>query len=233
MSEETKTTAADEGLTPKAKEPDHGQDPRRVPGTPQAAEAEAMGDPEADEAPIGFVDLQMRRKVNRMKSRGLRLRMGPDFPGCAIRIRPWTARPIQIAREKWEVELRGMYPKVKQGDDLPPEATIELNRRTSVMSIMGMTGTFLPEKGAKLVTFEDDRDYEDIKAVRRFISTYLLMPYDPKNPETGEAADMDFLEILIEKNKELSRITYQEIDRLGEDCVYGAIEHIDYGDSKR
>lgn len=232
MSEETKTDERDE-LTPRAKEPDHGQDPRRVPGTPQAAEAESMGDPEADKAPIGFVDLQMRRRVNRMKNKGLRFRMGPDFPGCTIRIRPWTARPIQISREKWETELRGMYPKVKQGDDLPPEATIELNRRTSVMSVMGMTGTFLPEAGAKLITFEDLRDAEDAKAVRRFISTYLLMPYDPKHPETGESADMDFLELLIAKNKELSKITYQEIDRLGEDSVYGATENLDYADSNR
>lgn len=235
MSNDSKTAASPPGeLTPRAKAPDHGQDPRAVPGTPQAAEAEALGDPGADEAPIGFVDLQMRRRVNKRKARGLPCVMGPDFPGCRILIRPWSARPIQIWREKYEEQLRAKNPKLKANDDLDPAAKIELNRSTAVMSVTGLYGNYLVAPGEhEEFDFPDRDDDDEIKRQRRFISKYFLVPYDSERPESADELDMEFLQLLMSLNEGLSKVTYQEIDRLGEDYVYGATDALDYVDSNR
>ena len=236
MTDEAKNTNNPnaEDLRPKAKEPDHGIDPRTVEGTPQAAEAEAMNDPAVDEAPFGFVDLQMRKRVNRRKARGLPCIAGPDFLGCRVLIRPWSARPIQIFREKYESQLLARNPKLKAGDELDPADKIELNRATSVMSVQGIEGKFWigPGQGMEF-TLPDRDDDVGIKAHRRFISTHFLPPYEPERPESADEIDMDFLQLLMGLNEGLSKVAYQEIDRLGEDFVYGATEALDYADSNR
>lgn len=219
---EAATPKAD--LTPKAPAPDHGLDPRRVPGAPQAAAAEALGDPAAEEAPLPYVDMEMRKRVNKRKGRGLWCEMGQDFPGCLICIRPWSARAIQIFRETYEKQLRAKNPKLRKNDDLDAADAIELNRATANMSIVGMKGSF---GEATFTGTEED------KAIRRFVAENFLVPFDPDDPETANLIDMDFLQLLMGLNEGLSKVPYQEIDRLGEDFVYGSTARLDYSDSNR
>ncbi len=220
--------------TTKPADPDHGIDPRTVPGTPQAAAAQGLGDPALDEAPVGYVDVQMRKRVNRRKAKGLACMMGPDFPECKILIRPWSARPIQIWREKYGEQLRARNPKLKSGDDLDPADKIELNRSTAVMSIMGLEGNFWTGPGEKhTFAFPESGDAEGQKKARAFVSKFFLIPFDQARPESADEIDMDVLQLLMGLNEGLSKVAYQEIDRLGEHFVYGSTEALDYGDSNQ
>ena len=201
-------------------------DPALIPGTPQAVAKEA-GAPGAPEG--SFVDCRMRKRVTRQLNSGIVSFMGPDFPGCRIKIKPWSNRNIQISRETYELTLRARTPMLKRGDPLPAPETIELNRATGMWSVMGLEGTFqVSEKDFLKFSFPEKGDDEELEKQRRFISKEFLVPYEPERPESGDECDMVFLGLLMSLNDGISKVVFQEIDKLGKNFVFGAAGSLDW-----
>ena len=217
-------------------EPTIGElDPEDIPGTPAAVNVEALG------CPTGYVDLMMRKRVNKQRSRGLECTMGRDFPGCRILIRPWSARAIQVFREKYEIVLRSKNPQLGDSDELDADSKIELNRATANMSVMGLKGRFFfgyKEENGKRVAdtrtfanFPSTDDTEGQKEVRVFVAERFLIPFDAERPESADEIDMEFLSLLMRLNGGLSKVTYKELDEKGKNFVYGLADAVDYHDS--
>lgn len=198
-------------------------EPEKVPGTPQAAEAEATA-PRA-------VDMVERKLVVKQKNKGLWCKLGQDFPGVQIRIRPWSTWFVQRAMTAYERTLRP--PKFRPGqDELSPEARLELNRYTATLAVQGLDGedgqpAAFDFGGGNVVTFTARTDPE---RVRQFVAEHFLPPVDTDDPETAYEIDQGFLELLMDKEKKLDNVPFEQIAKMGEDFVLGADDQVSYSD---
>ncbi len=201
-----------------------------IPGTPQAAAAEALKIPMPQPEELDFFDLDQIKVGEEIRCNGINFAMPNQYGGGFMRIRPMAVTPVTIARDqhlRWIKVQPSVKAKIdRKTGDLPAKAAQELNRFTVVMCCVEWN----PEKNPRIGGEVHDVSKLDEVGLRDFLTTHFMPRLDLDRIEVPAETEMvlQFFQHLLEGLDVITSEQAEAIAEVGKDYATGLSAAIDY-----